>query len=175
MIPTIVTIVCCCVICFVVFFITARRVKQSKAEWQHNEQEALRWQKQTADAQAELNSVLEKRIQAETQVNMLQNTASRLRDQANESADAYYEQKMESTKLQLAQDLKIEEQKFQEAKMSYEADYEELMADMAQQVASYGDKARQLVQTIEDMRSKAHAAMEARKRDMEEIDKIEFY
>lgn len=175
MIPTIITIVCCCVICFVTYLITARRVKQSKTEWQHNEKEALRWKQQETEAQQELNSVLEKRIQAETQVNMLQDTATRLRDQANESADAYYEQKMESTKLKLAQDLKIEEAKFQEATQDYLHNYQNVMEEMAKEVKQYGATANQLILTIDDMKSKARAAIEAAKRNMQEKDQIEFH
>lgn len=175
MIPTIITIVCCCVICFVTYLITARRVKQSKTEWQHNEEEALRWKEQKAEAQEGLNSVLKQRIQAETQVNMLQDTAARLREQANESADAYYEQKMESTKLKLAQDLKIEEEKFQEATKDYEDNYHTVMAEMAEEVKKYGVTANQLIEIIDDMKSKARAAIEASKRKMEEHDAIEFH
>lgn len=172
--PIIITIICC-VVCFIICLITAKKVKQSKTEWQHNEEEALTWQKKEVEAKENLDSVIKERTIIETQVNMLQGTAAKLRAQADESAEAYYEQKMETTKIQLAQDLKIEEQKFQEAKLSYESDYQTVMTEMAQQVAQYGVTAKQLVETIEDMKSKVRAAIDADKRKMEEKDQIEFY
>ena len=173
--PAIITTVVCCVICALACYFTAQKVKQSKKQWQSNEKEACRWKQKESEAIKNLDSALNERDKVETQINLLEDTARRLREQADQSAEAYYEQCMETKKIQLAQDLKIEEDRFEKAKAEYERDYEEAMADMAEAAADYGIKAKQLVATIEDMKSKARAAIEASKRNMQEHDTIEFH
>lgn len=98
-----------------------------------------------------------------------------MREQADESAQAYYDKTMEVINNQLCIDAQNAQAKYFEATGAYVQEYEAVMADYAAQVADYGVKAKELLAAIDDLRSKESAAIEARKRDMEKEIEKDFY
>lgn len=172
---SIVILIVCCLICVIISGVTTTKVKKSLRETKFHEEETLKYKREKAQILIEVNSLISQRQQIEQEINMLEETSRRLQVIADESAEAYHKQRLETIELQLEKELQQEEKKFQQAKKEYMADYEQVMNDMAESAAKYGTTAKQLLKTIEDLKSKVQAAMEAEKRNMKEHDAIEFH
>lgn len=165
----------CILICALIIFITAKKIKILEKEEQRCLNNLNRLKEDELDVLQNMNLACDQRRQAEIETEVLKNSAIQLKEQADKSAEAYYEEKMNTTKLQLEKDLQKEQEKFQQAKEEYLAEYENTMADMAKEMSSYGINARQLIMTIDDLKSKARAAIEAQKRNMQEKDTMDFH
>lgn len=98
-----------------------------------------------------------------------------MRDEAEETAKAYYEKTMASTKVMLETALESEAEKYQKASAKFEEDYLQTMSDLAAETAREVSLIKNLSNTIGDMESKQRAAIEANKRAAEEENKKDFY
>lgn len=171
-------IIVCVLVCAIL--ITASIIAGRKAIEAKKQEEALRllaekWQQKQEEAQKQCELANQERDAAARDVNLLQDTARRLRDLADESAQSYYNEKMRATQLELEQELSKEQKKFQDAIEEYQQEYTETMSDMSGQVKEYSENARQLLAAMDDLKAKQRAAIEAAKRKMKEHDSIEFH
>lgn len=172
--PIILTAICC-IICFIACVSTFQFIKRKVNEFKLRQAEAVEWEERYSFAERGVEELKLQQAQIHGEITALEGSAQRLRDQADESAQAYYDEKMTATKLRLGNELKEEERKFEEARQEYQDTYLNLLAERSAEMAKYGVTARQLIESIEDMQSKVRAAIEAQKRAMEEKDKINFY
>lgn len=144
-------------------------------EIENAKQETSAYEAREQQARNELDKCLLKKAQTEGELSALQFSIANMRDQADEAAEAYKKEKFENVEHELERLIQAEQDKYQQAKEDYEEDYLQVMREMSQQVASYGIKANELVQLIEDMQAKANAAVEINKRNMKDHDTLEFH
>ncbi len=71
--------------------------------------------------------------------------------------------------------MEAEAYKYQVASEGYKQEYENCISDMAAAAHEYGIKTRQLLDILEDLKSKEAAAVAARKRDMEAVENANYY
>lgn len=170
------------IIAFFVIFFTYKKVKKLRNELQKIQLESLKNEQLLDEIRIQYNEYekacqeeLTRKTVAQAEADQLEIYNRKMRDQADESADAYYNQTMATTKARLETALEQEAQRYQTAQQEYEQNYTEVMSDMAATAAHYAETAKKLVIEISDLESKQRAAIEANKRAAEEENKRDFY
>ena len=101
------------------------------------------------------------------------------RIKAEEIANDIYNKTMETMQEHLCTSSNIEREKFEKAKEMYQKDYLNLLEEEAKNhtvlLLEYQFELEQKKLELEDLRSKTNAAVEAYKRNLEEIEKQNFY
>ncbi len=112
---------------------------------------------------------------ARRETDLLEEYNQKLRDQADKSAQAYYDQIMKATRDKIEIAIQDEGERYQKAQKEFQDDYQQVMLDMTTAADKYAKTAKRLVDEIDDLKSKQRAAIEASKRAAEEKDKQNFY
>lgn len=113
------------------------------------------------------------------QASLIQNNIGSLKAQAEESAQAFYEQSMQLAEEKLDRSLTEKGLEIQKACEQYEEDYakllEEYVNDFVAQTVSYQTEKEALELIIRDLRARVEAAVEANRREEEKETAKEFY
>lgn len=113
------------------------------------------------------------------QASLIQNNIGSLKAQAEESAQAFYEQSMQLAEEKLDRSLTEKGLEVQKACEQYEEDYakllEEYVNDFVIQTVSYQTEKEALELIIRDLRARVEAAVEANRREEEKETAKEFY
>ena len=113
------------------------------------------------------------------QASLIQNNIGSLKAQAEESAQAFYEQSMQLAEEKLDRSLTEKGLEVQKACEQYEEDYakllEEYVNDFVTQTVSYQTEKEALELVIRDLRARVEAAVEANRREEEKETAKEFY
>lgn len=158
-----------------VFIILGRKIKERRLSIRDAEYELYQIEIQKEQCNSEMQAAIEQKTKAQTEADVMEQYNKKMRDQADESAQAYYNSIMEKTKNEIDAAIQNESNRYQEAQAQFEEDYGQVMRDMATEAARYASVARKLVNEIDDLEHKQRAAIEAQKRAAEEQDKIDFY
>ena len=171
-----------CIIAFFVSFFTIQKVKKEKQKCKQLQNEYYelshklgKAEEQYKEYEKACQNELERKIVAQAEADSIEEYNRKMRDQADESAQAYYKQTMAKTAQELESALEKEAEKYQQAQSEFEQNYLQAMQDMATESAKYAATARQLVDSIDDLERKQRAAIEANKRAAEEENKKDFY
>jgi len=98
-----------------------------------------------------------------------------MQEYAESYSKDYFDKTMAATTASLETALEKEAEKYRIAQEEYAENYKQVMADMVSEAQKYGATAQSLLDSIDDLKSKQRAAIEANKRAAEEADKIDFY
>lgn len=139
-----------------------------------------------SDIQKDIDSLKieidKKKIEIESlnqQASLVQNNIGSLKAQAEESAQAFYEQSMQLAEEKLDRSLTEKGLEVQKACEQYEEDYakllEECVNDFVTQTVSYQKEKEALELVIRDLRARVEAAVEANRREEEKETAKEFY
>ena len=139
-----------------------------------------------SDIQKDIDSLKieidKKKIEIESlnqQASLVQNNIGSLKAQAEESAQAFYEQSMQLAEEKLDRSLTEKGLEVQKACEQYEEDYakllEEYVNDFVAQTVSYQTEKEALELIIRDLRARVEAAVEANRREEEKETAKEFY
>lgn len=146
------------------------RKQQKEAE---TETAKLRDQYKEYEEATKIEFIRKEKAQAEAKT--IEEYNKKMRDQADESAQAYYNSVIEKTKQNIDKAIEAESDRYREAQSEFEDNYQQVMKDMAAAAARYGSTAQKLIQEIGDLESKQRAAIEANKRAVEKQEKLDFY
>ena len=173
----IVTIIICIIIYCCYRSIKTLKVKAEALEIliKEEEQKLNKIHNQYNDYEKACQNELERKIVAQAEADSLEKYNADIKQQAEQFAKDYFDKAMANTTASLETALEKEAEKYREAQQEYEENYKQAMVDMANQAKEYGKTAQELLSSIDDLKSKQRAAIEANKRAAEEENKLNFY
>ena len=166
----IVSILICC-LSVGTLIISCIRLKNLEKKRDILENELKEWEAREAEARENADKYTLQSELAKGETKALQEHYNAMR----ENLYQHYKDIENNTKEKLDRSLEDLGKYYQEQSEQYAQNYIEIRQDFVEEMKDYGRKAQQLLEVLDDLKSKEHAAVEARKREMEKIDSINYY
>lgn len=129
----------------------------------------------TKECQIAANKEEDRKLRAQNDTALIEKYNDKLRYQAEQSGQAYYEKSLKHAQDNLEAALEKEAEHYQHAQAEYQKDYLQAMSDFAAETARKSQEIQKLKDNIKDLEQKQRAAIEANKRAAEEENKKDFY